>query len=37
MFRGGEEGADPKEGVSLQRLKKDIDEGDWGDLKLFTR
>tara|TARA_A100001035_G_C27741846_1_gene481993 strand:- start:276 stop:812 length:537 start_codon:yes stop_codon:yes gene_type:complete len=28
---------DPKEGVSLQRLKKDIDEGDWGDLKLFTR
>ena len=28
---------DPKEGVSLQRLKKDIDEGDWEDLKLFTR
>ena len=28
---------DAKEGVSLQRLKKDIDEGDWADLKLFTR
>ena len=28
---------DPQEGVSLQRLKKDIEEGDWTDLKLFTR
>ena len=28
---------DTTEGVSLQRLKRDIDEGDWADLKLFTR
>ena len=28
---------DPKEGVSLLRIKKDIDEGNWEDLKAFTR
>lgn len=28
---------DPKEGVSLLRIKKDIDEGNWEDLKTFTR
>ena len=28
---------DPKEGESLARLKKDIDSGDWTDIKAFTR
>jgi len=28
---------DPKQGESLARIKKDIDDGNWDDLKLFTR
>lgn len=28
---------DPKEGVSLIRIKNDIDTSNWDDLKLFTR
>ena len=28
---------DPQQGESLARLKKDIDTGNWADLKLFTR
>ena len=28
---------DPVKGESLARIKKDIDKGDWDDLKLFTR
>lgn len=28
---------DPNEGESLTRLKKDIETGEWADIKLFTR
>jgi hypothetical protein len=28
---------DPKEGESLARLKKDIETGEWADIKVFTR
>ena len=28
---------DPKEGESLRRIKKDIDDANWDDLKTFTR
>ena len=28
---------DPEQGESLQRIKKDIDEANWDDLKAFTR